>query len=88
VKPLAFNTASGQPSGRLSRHKRAGFRQGLSEEGFVEGRNVEIEFRWGNNQQERLPDFAADLVGRKVGVKDYKGADSPTSLVPNGHKLG
>jgi putative ABC transport system substrate-binding protein len=45
-----------------------GFRQGFSEEGFVEGRNVEIEFRWGNNQSERLPDLAADLVSRKVGV--------------------
>jgi putative ABC transport system substrate-binding protein len=46
----------------------AGFRQGLSEVGFAEGRNVEIEFRWGNNQQERLPQLAADLASRKVGV--------------------
>src|SRR5262249_44073327 len=45
-----------------------GFRLGLSQEGFVEGQNVAIEFRWGGNQFDRLPDLAADLVRQKPAV--------------------
>jgi len=44
------------------------FRKGLSETGFVEGRNLAIEFRWGQNDRGRLPELAADLVHRKVDV--------------------
>jgi putative ABC transport system substrate-binding protein len=46
----------------------AGFRQGLKETGFVEGRNVTIEFRWAHNDNDRLPELAADLVRRRVDV--------------------
>jgi len=44
------------------------FHNGLGEAGFVEGRNVAIEFRWARNENGRLPELAADLVRRRVAV--------------------
>jgi putative tryptophan/tyrosine transport system substrate-binding protein len=46
----------------------AGFRKGLSESGFIEGRNVIIEYRYAETDYNRLPEIVADLVRRRVAV--------------------
>ena len=62
-----------------SSYQVAAFRQGLSEAGFVESRNVAIEYRWAEGQLDRLPALAADLVRRGVTVIVANNTSTPTA---------
>jgi putative ABC transport system substrate-binding protein len=64
--PVIGYLYAGTPEGGAT--QAAAFRKGLGEAGFVEGRNVRIEYRWGENDDARMPDLAADLVRRRVTV--------------------
>jgi len=72
-----------------SAHFVAAFRQGLGETGYVEGQNVTIEYRWAEGRDDRLPAFAADLVGSNVDLIVASGsllstlaAQNATSTIP------
>ncbi|HEY1474292.1 MAG TPA: ABC transporter substrate-binding protein [Pseudolabrys sp.] len=62
-------------------HLVAGFRRGLKETGAIEGQNVAIEFHWAEDQYDRLPALAADLVRRKVAVIVTGGGEKPALAV-------
>jgi putative ABC transport system substrate-binding protein len=59
-----LNSSSPDPDGDRVR----AYRRGLSDTGYVEGRNVTIEYRWADGRNDRLPSMAADLVQRGVNV--------------------
>jgi putative ABC transport system substrate-binding protein len=71
------------------------FRQGVRESGFVEGRNVAIEYLWAEGRIERLPELAADLVRRRVSViaatgalSSVRAAKAATATIPTVFYVG
>jgi putative tryptophan/tyrosine transport system substrate-binding protein len=73
---IGFLSSSGSPADRAT--SLTAFRQGLRESGYVEDQNVAIEYRWAQDQADRLPDLAADLVRRQVTV--IAAHDTPRQL--------
>jgi putative ABC transport system substrate-binding protein len=80
-----LHSASAEPTANLVK----GFRKGLFDAGFIEGQNVEIDFRWADGQNDRLPELAAELVRRNVSVIATPGstpaalaAKASTSIIP------
>jgi ABC-type uncharacterized transport system substrate-binding protein len=78
---------SGSPNERA--HLVDAFRQGLRQGGFIDGKNIAIEYRWAEGRPERLPKLAAELVERKVaiivatgGLAPAMAAKSATTTIP------
>jgi Ku70/Ku80 beta-barrel domain/ABC transporter substrate binding protein len=77
--PVIGSLGAVSPEGFSDRLR--GFRQGLRDTGYVEGENVAIEYRWAENQLERLPGLAADLVRGQVTVIVAHGGTAPAMAV-------
>jgi putative tryptophan/tyrosine transport system substrate-binding protein len=71
-----LNSASAQGYASMA----AAFKQGLKEAGYAEGQNVSIEYRWADNNNERLPALAADLAKRRVDVIFANSPSIPAAL--------
>jgi putative tryptophan/tyrosine transport system substrate-binding protein len=71
---LGVTSASGY------RRQLEAFRAGLSDLGYVEGKNIVIEFRWAEGEYDRLPDLAAEWLGLKVDVLVTHGTPGTLAL--------
>jgi putative ABC transport system substrate-binding protein len=87
AKPVVGFLRPGAPEPNA--HLVEAFRNGLGETGYVEGRNVAVEYRWAHNDDDRLPELAADLVRLRVAVIVTPGstaaaaaAKSATTTIP------
>ena len=84
--PVVGYLNNGSPEADASRL--TGLRRGLNQSGYVEGRNLVIEYRWAGNQADRLPALAADLVQLRVAVIVTRGlvatlaAKAATTSIP------
>jgi putative ABC transport system substrate-binding protein len=76
--PVVGFLNSQSPEGYADRLR--GFRQGLKETGYIEGENIAIEYRWAENQPDRLPALLADLVRRRVAVIAALGSPNLASM--------
>src|SRR5215831_10627099 len=61
----------------------AGFVRGLNELGYIEGRNVVIEYRWAEGNYSRVPALAADLLSRRVALIVATGGDATAKVASN-----
>jgi len=78
--PVIGFLSPGTPAERASRL--VPFNKGLSEMGYVEGRNVTIEYRWAQNDVSKLPELATDLVRRRVAVIASNGGNATLVVKP------
>jgi len=85
--PVIGFLSSASPTG--FRHRVAAFKEGLSKLGFVEGQSVAIEYRWAEDQYDKLPNLAAELVAKRVAIIVAAGgsqtavaAKSATATIP------
>ena len=74
--PIIGFLSSASPANRASLI--TAFRQGIREGGYIDGKSVAIEYRWAEDQYDRLPDLGADLVRREVAV--ITSTDSPSTV--------
>jgi putative tryptophan/tyrosine transport system substrate-binding protein len=83
--PVIGFVSAASPHGVYQRSL-SGFLKGLDENGYVDGRNVAIEYRWAEGRNDRLPSLVADLVQRKVNV--IAATTTPAAVAARGATAG